>query len=82
MDPELRLRRAEALLNDELLNEAFDTLREEMMQRWENSASSEVDARESLWLGLQLLARVRRHLHSIIETGEMAKLREKGPPFI
>ena len=82
MDSELRLQRAQALVNDDLLNEAFDTLRTEMMTRWENSGSSEVDARESLWLGLQLLARVQRHIHSIIETGEMAKLREKGSPFI
>ena len=82
MDPELRLRRAEALVNDELLNEAFDTLRTEMMTRWENSASSEVSARASLWLGLQLLARVRRHLESILMTQEMAKMREHGPPFI
>ena len=82
MDPELRLQRAQALVNDELLNEAFDTLRTELMDRWENSASTEVEARESIWLGLQLLARVRRHIHSIIETGEMAKLREKGSPFI
>ena len=82
MDPELRLQRAQALVNDELLTEAFDTLRTELMDRWENSASSEVEARESIWLGLQLLARVHRHIHSIIETGEMAKLREKGSPFI
>ena len=82
MDPELRLQRAQALINDELLTEAFDTLRTELMDRWENSASTEVEARESIWLGLQLLARVRRHIHSIIETGEMAKLREKGSPFI
>ena len=82
MDPQLRLQRAQALVNDELLTEAFDTLRTELMDRWENSASTEVEARESIWLGLQLLARVRRHIHSIIETGEMAKLREKGPPFI
>ena len=82
MDPELRLQRAQALLNDELLTEAFDTLRTELMDRWENSASTEVEARVSIWLGLQLLARVRRHIHSIIETGEMAKLREKGSPFI
>ena len=82
MDPQLRLQRAQALVNDELLNEAFDTIKTELMDRWENSASTEVEARESIWLGLQLLARVRRHIHSIIETGEMAKLREKGSPFI
>ena len=82
MDDQLRQERAKALINDELLAEAFETLRTEMMARWENSGSSEVDARESLWLGLQLLTRIRRHLHSIVETGEMVKLREKGSPFI
>ena len=82
MDPELRLQRAQSLLNDELLSEAFETLRTELMNRWENSASNENEARESIWLGLQLLSRVRLHLHSIIETGEMRKLREKSPPFI
>ena len=82
MDPELRLQRAQALVNDELLTEAFDTLRTELMDRWQNSASTEAEAREAIWLGLQLLSRVRRHLHSILETGEMAKLRERSPPFI
>ena len=82
MDPQLRLQRAQALVNDELLTEAFETLRTELLDRWQNSASNEVEARESIWLGLQLLERVRRHIHSIIETGEMRKLREKGPPFI
>lgn len=82
MDEELRLRRAKALLEDELLTEAFDTLRTELMDRWENSASSEAEARESIWLGLQLLLRIRRHLESILMTSEMAKLRERSPPFI
>ena len=82
MDPELRLQRAQSLVNDELLSEAFETLRTELMNRWENSASNENEARESIWLGLQLLSRIRLHLHSIIETGEMRKLREKSPPFI
>ena len=82
MDDELRLKRAKALLDDELLNEAFGTLRTELMDRWENSASTEAEAREAIWLGLQLLARVRRHLESIVMTGEMARLREQGPPFI
>ena len=82
MDPELRLQRAQSLVNDELLSEAFETLRTELMNRWENSASNENEARESIWLGLQLLSRIRLHLHSLIETGEMRKLREKSPPFI
>ena len=82
MDPELRLQRAKALLEDELLTEAFDIIKTELMDRWENSASTEADAREAIWLGLQLLTRVRRHLESILMTEEMAKTRERSAPFI
>ncbi len=82
LDQETRARQANDLLNNELLVEAFDTLRQELLERWENSSSNESEARESIWLGLQLLERVRRHLESIVTTGEMAKLREKSSPFI
>ena len=33
----------------------------------------EVDVREQTWLSMRLLERVRLHLSSIVETGEMAK---------
>ena len=82
LDQETRARQANDLLNNELLVEAFDTLRQELLERWENSSSNESEARESIWLGLQLLERVRRHLESSVTTGEMAKLREKSSPFI
>ena len=82
LDQETRARQANDLLNNELLVEAFDTLRQELLERWENSSSNESEARESIWLGLQLFERVRRHLESIVTTGEMAKLREKSSPFI
>jgi|TARA_R110002020_G_scaffold101968_1_gene239771 hypothetical protein len=82
VDQETRARQANDLLQNTLLVEAFDTLRQELLQRWENSASDEAAARESIWLGLQLLERVRRHLESIVTTGEMAKLNQKNSPFI
>ena len=82
MDPELRLQRAQALVNDELLTEAFDTLRTELMDRWENSASTEVEARESIWLAMRLLDRLYGHITSIVETGHMNKVMERQHPFI
>lgn len=54
LDQETRARQANDLLNNELLVEAFDTLRQELLERWENSSSNESEARESIWLGLQL----------------------------
>ncbi len=77
-----REERAKALLEDDLLQEAFETLKNELMDRWEHSSTTESDAREQIWLGLQLLARIRRHLETILETGELERLREKQSPLI
>lgn len=69
-------------MEDELLQEAFETLRTELMNRWEHSSTTESEAREQIWLGLQLLERIRRHLETILETGELERLREKQSPLI
>jgi len=82
VDQETRLRKAKAILEDELFIEAFDILRSELLERWEHSSSKEAEARESIWLGLQLLLRVRRHFQSILETEEMEKIRDKNNPYI
>ena len=73
---------AKRLLENDLFQEAFETLRTALMTRWENSSSNETEAREQIWLGLQLLQRVRRHLESILETGQMDRIRQKQSPFI
>ena len=72
---------AKRLLENDLFQEAFETLRTELMTRWENSSSNETEAREQIWLGLQLLQRVRRHLESILETGQMDRIPQKQSPF-
>ena len=73
---------AKRLLNDELLQEAFDTLREELMNRWSHSGSTDLQARESIWLAIRLLEKIDGHLKSIVETGHMAKMMEKQHPYI
>jgi hypothetical protein len=65
-----------------LYKEAFDTLKEDLMNRWEHSGSTELEARESIWLAMRLLERIQGHLKSIIETGHMAEMLEKQHPFI
>jgi hypothetical protein len=82
MDQEERERRAQSLINDELLNEAFDVLKEDLMNRWQHSGSTDLEARESIWLAMRLLDRIRGHLQSIVETGQMAKMMEKQHPYI
>ncbi len=82
MTPEERERRARSLLEDPLLKEAFDILKEDLMGRWNHSGSTDLEARESIWLAMRLLDRIRGHLTSIVETGQMNKILDKQHPYI
>ena len=82
MDNEEKERRANSLLSDPLFNEMFDVLRKDLMNRWESSGSTELEARESIWLAMRLLDRLYGHVQSIVETGHMNKVMEKQHPFI
>ena len=82
MDNELREQRAKVLVEDPLFQEAFDVLKEDLMNRWDNSGSSELEARESIWLAMRLLDKIHAHITSIIETGHMNKILEKQHPYI
>ena len=82
MTPEERERRAQALITDPLLNESFDVLKEDLMNRWNHSGSTDLQARESIWLAMRLLDRIHGHINSIVETGHMAKIMDKQHPHI
>ena len=82
MSDEYREEKAKNLLSNELFNEAFDVLRKDLMSRWEASGSSELEARESIWLAMRLLDRLHGHIKSIVETGHMNKMLDKQHPFI
>lgn len=78
-DDELALRRdaaraarAKALLNDELFNEAFDSLRQRYVDLWVASDARDDDARARCWLGVKNLALVKEHLHRVIADGQLA----------
>ena len=82
MTPEEREGRAKSLLNDPLFNEAFDAIKEDLMNRQNVSGSTEVEARESIWLAMRLLDRINAHIKSIVETGHMNKVLKEQHPFI
>ena len=82
MTPEEREQRAQSLINDPLLKEAFDVLKEDLMNRWNHSGSTDLQARESIWLAMRLLDRIHGHINSIVETGHMAKIMDKQHPHI
>ena len=82
MDNELREHRAKALIDNPLFQEAFDVLKEDLMGRWSQSGSTELEARESIWLAMRLLDKIHAHITSIVETGRMNKILDKQHPFI
>ena len=82
MTDEQRVSRAKNLLSDPLLNEAFDVLRKDLMNRWDSSGSTELEARESIWLAMRLLDKLHGHIKSIVETGHMNKVMSQQHPFI
>jgi hypothetical protein len=82
MTPEEREVRANSLLNDPLFNESFNVIKEDLMNRWNVSGSTEFEARESIWLAMRLLDRIHGHLKSIVETGHMNKVLKEQHPFI
>jgi len=82
MSTQQREERANRILTDPLYQEAFDVLKKDLMNRWEHSGSTELEARESIWLAMRLLERIHGHFKSILETGQMAKMLEKQHPFI
>ena len=82
MTPEERERKAQSLINDPLFQEAFEVLKEDLMNRWSHSGSTDLEARESIWLAMRLLDKIHAHITSIIETEHMNKILEKQHPYI
>lgn len=64
--------RAEALLNDELLKEAFETLEAGYMELWRTSPPLEAQSREKLYLAINVIGKVRQHLQTVIMGGKVA----------
>ena len=82
MSDEYREEKAKNLLSNELFNEAFEVIRKDLMNRWSASGSTELEARESIWLAMRLLDRLYGHITSIVETGHMNKVMSQQHPFI
>lgn len=66
--------RANELMSDELLVEAFTTLENRLTQEWANSPVRDSEGRERIWVMQKLLKNVEDHLREIATTGKMAAL--------
>ncbi len=64
--------RAQALLDDELLAEAFKGLEESYAAAWRSTLIDDVSGREKLFLAINVVGKVRDHLTAIVANGKLA----------
>jgi hypothetical protein len=68
-----RRARAEALIGDQLLQEAFARLEERYIEEWRVAQFRDTDARERLWQAVNILHKVKDHLAKIVRDGKLAQ---------
>jgi uncharacterized membrane protein len=67
--------RAKALLDNTLLNEAFDRVDAECVRLWGEALTTE--AREGFWLRRQALKHVRTAIEAVVKDGDIARRKLK-----
>ena len=64
---------AQALLENELLQEAFVRLEDRYIEEWRLCQFRDTDARERLWQAVNILGKVKDHLAKIVRDGRLAQ---------
>lgn len=64
---------AKVILDSELFQEAFDTLKSTYMNAWENSTLGDSQGRERIYAMVANLADVKAHFTTVLNTGKMAE---------
>ena len=68
-----RGKRAELLLQDDLLAESLQKLEDSYIAGWRATLSRDTDARERLWQAVQVVGKVKDHLRTVVNNGKVAK---------
>jgi hypothetical protein len=64
--------RAQNLLDNELLAEAFQGLEDAYTSAWRATTIDDVSGREKLFLAINIVGKVRDHLTSVVNNGKLA----------
>lgn len=70
---EARGAQAQALLNNELLQEIFQQLEADLIECWKTTAALDEKAREKLWQAVVLLGKIRGSLITVARDGKLAR---------
>ena len=65
--------RAQELLGSETLKEIFAQIESDYIEGWRRTSARDTDARERLWLAVQVVGIVKDHLVIIANDGKLAQ---------
>lgn len=65
--------RAQDLLDNELLSEAFKGLEDNYTAAWRATTVDDVAARKKLFLAINIVGKVRDHLAAVVANGKLAQ---------
>ena len=66
--------RAKEVLENEQFTAAFEAIEKDLIDAWKTSPQRDAEGRERIHQYLSLLAKVKSHLVSTMETGKLAEL--------
>lgn len=64
--------RAEALLNDEIIKDAFDTVEKAIVDKWRDSPVGDREGQHELRLMLKAFLDVKKNIEEHVRTGKLA----------
>jgi hypothetical protein len=77
-DQEIReARSADKILNDPVFREAVEGIEKTLIDKMRQVPMADMTTQHELILTLQLLGKLKQHLHSMIETGKMAEIQKE-----
>ncbi len=68
-----RATRAQSLLSNDLLVDAFNGLEEAYTAAWRATTIDDVSGREKLFLAINVVGKVKDHLNAIVANGKIAQ---------
>lgn len=74
-----RVSEARQILKNPLYQEAFEELKKQLLLEWGQTLPGDIETRESLYTSLKLVDRINNHFESVLESGEIDRIRDEYP---
>lgn len=63
---------AEALLNNDLFNEALESIERDLIAAWKVTPPRDTDGRERCWAAIQQLGKIKGYVETVLRDGKLA----------